>query len=198
VPVEYNQCPGQRSDAEVPVRRRDDSASHSGGGIDGSESTPDAADIYEAPGLTNGVGSVCWRWESEPPRQPERKRRETMIVLVYHVRSDAPRGMLFFEQDTTWNERKKHYELVAHGEFDSLEHAWEATQNITHRWTHNNGVCAHRDEVRSTSVGDVLMVVKDQVYEVARVGFRNIADKATSEEVAPAAAGYTSRNGEDD
>lgn len=154
--------------------------------------------------IDNRVGFRIVRCGTERVSQPLQRHdfppinRETMIVLVYHVKSEAPRGMLFFEQETTWSERKEHYELVAHGEFDSLERAWEATQNITHSWTLNKGVWAHRDQLRSTSVGDLLMVEKGCIYEVATLGFRNIANDATYEDVAPVGAEYRSKSVADD
>ena len=106
--------------------------------------------------------------------------------------------MLFFEQETMWSERKEHYEMVAHGEFDSLEEAWEATQNITHSWTRNEKVHTYRDQIRSTSVEDVLLVETDEVYQVATVGFQNIADGASSKEVDPYVAEHDTTAGDSD
>jgi hypothetical protein len=53
---------------------------------------------------------------------------------------------------------------------DTLDIAYEKTNNINHAWTENSEVTAHVSPCRSTSVGDVI-VVEGIYHIVSRVGF---------------------------
>jgi hypothetical protein len=66
-----------------------------------------------------------------------------------------------------------HYEMVAEVESDDLDEVFEKTNSIDAPWVFNQGVAPVRDRLRSTSVGDV-MVLGEVAYVVAGMGFERI------------------------
>jgi hypothetical protein len=69
------------------------------------------------------------------------------------------------------------YQVVAKVETDDMEEAFELTNNIHSNWTDNEGVKAYgSDGHRSTSCGD-LMLVGEEFYYVAMVGFTKVGRK---------------------
>jgi len=69
-------------------------------------------------------------------------------------------------------------EKVADVKAESLEAAFCLTNNIENNWTANEEVTAVREQIRSTSMGDV-MVSNGITYIVADCGFKkvNLVDK---------------------
>lgn len=69
------------------------------------------------------------------------------------------------------------YQVVAKVDTDDMEAAFELTNSIHNHWTENRGVEVYgTKERRSTSCGD-LVLVGEEFYYVAAVGFTKVGRK---------------------
>ena len=76
-----------------------------------------------------------------------------------------------------WLNNHESYIKVAEVQASSLDDVWGITQNVNDSWTKSPGVVwSKSQEVRSTSVGDVI-VQNGKAYLVAWVGFIAIAER---------------------
>lgn len=57
---------------------------------------------------------------------------------------------------------------------DNLDFAFELTNHIDCSWTENEGVTALKNEVRSTSVGDIMITHLGKMFVVGPFGFTQI------------------------
>jgi len=82
------------------------------------------------------------------------------MIEVYHNSE-----FLMYMTNSTFEELKKgHFERVATVETDSIDIAYQQTNNIDQPWHLNTNVKAVRRENRSTSVGD--LVKKGEIFYV--------------------------------
>jgi len=73
--------------------------------------------------------------------------------------------------------RDQEDQKVAVVDTEELEEAWMLTNTIESLWTENARVIAVRRELRSTSVGDVMVTAKDgKIFHVAGIGFTERED----------------------
>ena len=81
------------------------------------------------------------------------------------------------EDAESWKEQGLHYRKVADVDGDDKDVAYCLTNHIDESWTNNKGVTVAPgvDRVRSTSVGD-LMVVDGKFHVVCGHGFSEISD----------------------
>ncbi len=76
-----------------------------------------------------------------------------------------------------WLNNHEQYRKVADVEASSLEEVWDITQNVNDAWTKSPRVVwSKSQEVRSTSVGDVI-VQNGKAYLVAWEGFLAIGER---------------------
>ena len=95
------------------------------------------------------------------------------MISVYHIDSFKDSISSYFEVENLTIDMSK-YTKVAHVESDSLDKAYELTNNISSSWTENENVRSLKgSRVRSTSVGDV-MELNGVFYIVASIGFSKI------------------------
>lgn len=70
-----------------------------------------------------------------------------------------------------------HYQEVAVVDTLDLDRAYELTNNINRSWTENDGLTAFRKEARSTSIGDIMVLVDGttiKTFVVDSVGFKEL------------------------
>lgn len=91
------------------------------------------------------------------------------MVEVFH----NTEFLMYMQEETLEALSSGHFECVARIDTDSLDEAYELTQNIDQPWTQNPKVATTFRNIRSTSVGD--LVRKDGVYHVVEsCGFKEI------------------------
>lgn len=89
------------------------------------------------------------------------------MITVYHNSNFAKDS---YDEEVTGTITK-----VATIESNSLEEAFELTQNLAQPWTKNERVKAEAEIFRSTSAGDV-MELDNLFYFVADFGFKQISN----------------------
>lgn len=69
------------------------------------------------------------------------------------------------------------YQEMAVVDTTDLDRAYELTNNINRSWTENDGLTAFRKEARSTSIGDIMVLVDGttvKTFVVDSVGFKEL------------------------
>jgi len=100
------------------------------------------------------------------------------MIGVYHKNGHGKR---FFElmEDEPYN--PEDFNLIAKVDTDDLEEAYMLTNHIDHDWTGNKKIKMFTPDSfkgnRSTSVGDVMILNRTQMFEVATAGFNDITVK---------------------
>jgi len=98
------------------------------------------------------------------------------MITVYHVPRRLFHDVPHFDDQkliSFVNENKTKYILVAKVQTTDLEKAFELTNSIDRHWSENDQVVAFGEQLRSTSVGDIMFDGTD-TYIVATCGFKKL------------------------
>jgi len=66
------------------------------------------------------------------------------------------------------------YQKVAEVECENLEEVFRVTNHIDRSWTENPEVKWHAEQVRSTSVGDIVVDEKNNIFSCENIGWVQI------------------------
>lgn len=96
-----------------------------------------------------------------------------MMIEVYHNSDFAGYGVRLLTGEKIEEISEELLEKVADVDTDSLDVAYTLTNSLEDSWTKNKKVIAACSELRSTSMGDVL-IRENIAYMVATSGFKKI------------------------
>lgn len=103
----------------------------------------------------------------------EQKMSETKKFFVFHTKSWALNTMLHFDDEGTFKPHMEDYKHVASVFASDIEEVFRDTNHIDREWWENENVILV-EKSRSTSVGDVIVDNKLNVFVCAGCGWNKV------------------------